>query len=362
LLLDYSKNRITEDTMGLLLELAREQQVPQWIERMFAGERINGTEDRAVLHVALRNRANRPIEVDGEDVMPAVNAVLARMRDFTRRVRTGKWRATAASHHRCGEHRHRRFRPRARRWCARRCGPMAATSCAHFVSNVDGSQIGDTPGGTGPGDHAVHRRLQDLHHPGNPDQCPHRARLAAGCGRDEEPVARHFVAVSTNDAAVRAFGIDTANMFEFWDWVGGRYSLWSAIGLPIALYIGMDEFRGTAGRRACHGRAFPHRAAGAEHAGDPGPAGRLVHNFFGAESHAVLPYDQHLHRCRPTCSRPTWRATASRVTATASRGLQHRPGDLGRAGHQRPARLLPADPPGHPADPGGFPRRGGAAP
>ena len=176
----------------------------------------------------------------------------------------------------------------------------------------------------------------------------------------EAAVAKHFVAVSTNAEAVAGFGIDTANMFGFWDWVGGRYSLWSAIGLPIALAVGLRPLRGAARRRPRHGRAFPHRAARAE------PAGRCwacsasgTATSWAPTSHAILPYDQHLAPLRRLL--PAGRHGEQRqvgATATAQRGrLRHRPDHLGRAGHQRPARLLPADPPGHRADPGRLPRR-----
>jgi glucose-6-phosphate isomerase len=296
LLLDYSKNRITEDTMGLLLDLAREQQVPQWIERMFAGERINGTEGRAVLHVALRNRVNRPIEVDGEDVMPAVNAVLARMRDFTRRVRGGEWRGYSGQAITDVVNIGIGGSDLGPQMVCAALKPYGGPLRAHFVSNIDGSQIGDTLAELDPETTlfiVASKTFTTQETLTNARTA--RAWLLARAG-DDAAVARHFVAVSTNDAAVRAFGIDTANMFEFWDWVGGRYSLWSAIGLSIALYIGMDHFEELlAGAHAMdeHFRTTPLE--------QNLPVilallGIWYHNFFGAGEHVILPYDQHLHR------------------------------------------------------------------
>ncbi len=296
LLLDYSKNRITEETMGLLQDLAREQGVSRWIERMFAGEHINGTEDRAVLHVALRNRANRPIRVDGQDVMPAVNAVLARMRTFTDAVRDGSWRGYSGRAITDVVNIGIGGSDLGPQMVCMALRPYAGRLRAHFVSNVDGSQISDTLAGLDPETtlfivasktFTTQETLANAH--------VARAWLLRRAG-DEQAVARHFVAVSTNADAVRAFGIDTANMFEFWDWVGGRYSLWSAIGLSIALYIGMDDFEALlAGAHAMdeHFRTTPLE--------QNLPVvlallGIWYRNFFGAASHAVLPYDQHLQR------------------------------------------------------------------
>ncbi len=296
LLLDYSKNRITEDTMAMLTELAREQGVPDWIERMFAGEHINNTEDRAVLHVALRNRSNRPIRVDGEDVMPAVNAVLAQMRSFSDLVRSGAWRGysgkmiTDVVNIGIG---------------GSDLGPLMVTEAlkpyggrlrAHFISNIDGSQIDDTLAGLAPEStlfivasktFTTQETLVNAH--------TAREWLLAQAG-DASAVAKHFVAVSTNAEAVRAFGIDTANMFIFWDWVGGRYSLWSAIGLSIALYVGMDNFEALL--VGAHAMDEHFRTTPLEQNLPVVMAllGVWYHNFFGAESHVILPYDQHLHR------------------------------------------------------------------
>ena len=297
LLLDYSKNRITEQTLKLLLDLARERDLPAWIERMFAGEHINVTEDRAVLHIALRNRSNRPIEVDGEDVMPAVNAVLERMRRFSDSVRGGDWRG----------HTGEPIRDVVNIGIGGSdLGPLMVTEAlkpwsregpeVHFVSNVDGSHIAETLRPLRPETtlfviasktFTTQETLTNAR--------TARAWLLEQLG-EEAAVAKHFVAVSTNAEKVREFGIDTAHMFEFWDWVGGRYSLWSAIGLPIALAVGMERFEALL--EGAHAMDEHFRTAPPE-ANLPvilGLLGVWYINFFGAETHAILPYDQYLHR------------------------------------------------------------------
>ncbi len=299
LFVDYSKHRATTETLDLLLALATQQDVAGWRDRMFAGDKaINGTEGRAVLHVALRNRSGRPITVDGADVMPAVQAVLAKMRAFTDRVRSGAWTGhtgksiTDIVNIGIG---------------GSDLGPVMVTEAlrpywkpgmnVHFVSNVDGTHIAETLKRVDP-----ERTLfivasktfttQETLTNATTARTWVLEKLAAG----PEAVAKHFVALSTNAKAVAAFGIDTANMFEFWDWVGGRYSLWSAIGLPIATIIGMD--------------AFEELLAGAHEMDEHFRTAPLPENlpvllamlgvwyssFFGAESHAILPYDQYLHR------------------------------------------------------------------
>ncbi len=297
ILLDYSKNRITEHTMALLFDLAREAGLGTQIERMFNGEHINGTEDRAVLHTALRNRANTPVLVDGQDVMPQINAVLERMGAFSEAVRRGRWTGysgkpmTDVVNIGIG---------------GSDLGPVMVTEALkhyasprltpHFVSNIDGTHIVET--------------LKDL----DPETTlfivasktfttqetltnAHTARdwLLAASG-DEAAVAKHFVALSTNRAEVTAFGIDAGNMFEFWDWVGGRYSLWSAIGLSIALTIGMPRFEELL--EGAHAMDRHFRTAPLEENMPVilGLLGIWYNNFFDAQSHAILPYDQYLHR------------------------------------------------------------------
>ena len=297
LLLDFSKNRITEETFALLLDLARECDVEGWIRRMFAGEPINFTEQRPVLHVALRNRSNRPIRVNGEDVMPAVNTVLERMRAFSEAVRNGEWRGftgeaiTDVVNIGIGGS---DLGPQM--VCRALTAHAEGGPRAHFVSNVDGSHIAGTLRELSPETTlfiVASKTFTTQETLTNARTA--RTWLVEEFG-DEAAVARHFVAVSTNAEAVRAFGIDPENMFGFWDWVGGRYSLWSAIGLPIALHVGMDRFEELlAGAHAMdeHFRTAPL----AENL----PVvlallGIWYINFFGAETHAILPYDQYLDR------------------------------------------------------------------
>jgi glucose-6-phosphate isomerase len=296
-LLDYSKNRITGHTLSLLLDLARQQRVEDWRDRMFAGERINVTEGRAVLHMALRNRSGRPMTVDGQDVMPDVNAVLAHMRRFVEAVRSGAWTG----------HTGRRVRSVINIGIGGSdLGPAMAVQALqpfthpglelHFVSNVDGTHVSETLKRCDPETTLVIVASKTF----TTQETLTNARTARDwlVGRlgDEDAVARHFVAVSTNGAAVQAFGIDPGNMFVFWDWVGGRYSLWSAIGLPIALAVGMDAFEEMLA--GGHDMDEHFRTAPME-ANMPvilGMLGIWYTNFWGAAAHAVLPYDQYLQR------------------------------------------------------------------
>ena len=298
LFVDWSKHRATDETWRLLHALAQQADVAGWRDKMFAGEKLNGTEDRAVLHVALRNRSNRPIRVDGADVMPEVNAVLARMRTFTERLRSGAWKGhtgkaiTDIVNIGIG---------------GSDLGPVMVTEAlrpywksdlrAHFVSNVDGTHIAETLERVDPERTLFIVASKTF----TTQETLTNARTARGwlldkLGAGNEAVAKHFVALSTNAKEVAGFGIDTSNMFEFWDWVGGRYSLWSAIGLSIACVIGMDSFEELlAGGHAMdeHFRTAPV----AENLPITlGLLGVWYANFFGAETHAILPYDQYLHR------------------------------------------------------------------
>jgi glucose-6-phosphate isomerase len=297
LLVDYSKNRVTAETMKLLFALARQAKVEEWRDRMFAGDKINGTEHRAVLHVALRNRSNRPIVVDGADVMPEVNAVLAKMKGFTDSVRSGAWkgftgkRITDVVNIGIG---------------GSDLGPVMATEAlrpywqdglrAHFVSNVDGTQIVETVKSLD----AASTLFIIASKTFTTQETLMNARSARAWLVDklgsEAAVPKHFVAVSTAEAEVKKFGIDTQNMFAFWDWVGGRYSLWSAIGLPIACVIGMDRF--VEMLAGAHEMDEHFRSAPLEKNVPVilGLLGVWYMNFFGAETHAILPYDQYMHR------------------------------------------------------------------
>lgn len=295
-LVDFSKNRISAETMDLLRELANETDVKSAIESMFTGEKINVTEGRAVLHTALRNMSGNPVIVDGKDVMPDVKAVLAKMKAFCAKVISGEWKGytgkaiTDVVNIGIG---------------GSDLGPCMITEAlgayhnhlkSHFVSNVDGTHICET--------------LKDL----NPETTlfliasktfttqetmtnAHSARnWFLDKAKDEKFIAKHFVALSTNEKLVSAFGIDTANMFEFWDWVGGRYSSWSAIGLSIALAVGFDNFEkllqgayemDTHFRTASFEKNIPVTLA---------LIGIWYNNFYKFESEAILPYDQYMSR------------------------------------------------------------------
>jgi len=297
LLFDFSKNRITDQTISLLTQLCDECGVRDWITRMFSGDPINETEERAVLHTALRNRDDRTVVVDGVEVMPEVRRVLSQMRAFATSVREGAWvgytgrTITDVVNIGIG---------------GSDLGPVMVTEAlrpywkqglrAHFVSNVDGTHLSE-----------VLRQVQPettLFIVASKTFTTQETLTNAKSARQwlverlgaEDAVAKHFVALSTNRDAVAEFGIDPVNMFEFWDWVGGRYSLWSAIGLSIATVVGMDHFEELlAGAHEVdeHFRTAPLR--------ENIPVvmavlGVWYQNFFGSASHAVLPYDQYLHR------------------------------------------------------------------
>ncbi|MGA3245030.1 MAG: glucose-6-phosphate isomerase [Bacteroidota bacterium] len=296
-LIDYSKNRISEKTMSLLFDLAREVRVKEWTEKMFTGERINSTEHRSVLHVALRNRSNTPILVDGTDVMPSVNKVLQHMREFSESVRNGLWTGytgqpiTDVVNIGIG---------------GSDLGPVMVTEAlkpyghqrlsVHFVSNVDGTHIAETVKKLDPERTLFIIASKTFTTQETIVNAQSARKWFLDHAKDSSAVAKHFVALSTNAKAVSAFGIDTKNMFEFWDWVGGRYSLWSAIGLSIALSIGMNNFEellSGAHEMDVHFRNAPYEK------NIPvilGLLGIWYNNFFGAESHAIIPYDQYLHR------------------------------------------------------------------
>jgi glucose-6-phosphate isomerase len=295
ILFDYSKNRITADTMALLLDLARQSGLDEAIEAMFTGQKINTTENRAALHVALRNRGNRPILVDGQDVMPEVNRVLGKMRVFSDAVRSGDWRG---------------YSGRAITDVVNigiggsDLGPkMAVTALrhfakpglrCHFVSNVDGTDLAETLRAVKP-ETVLFLVASKTFTTQETMTNAHTARQwFLETAQDEAAIARHFVAMSTNAERVAAFGIDPANMFEFWDWVGGRYSLWSAIGLSIALAVGMDRFEELLGGAYRADEHFRHTPFDQNIPVVMALLGIWYNNFFGAQSYAILPYDQYL--------------------------------------------------------------------
>ncbi|MCK4622733.1 MAG: glucose-6-phosphate isomerase [Desulfuromonadales bacterium] len=315
ILFDYSKHRITETTRRLLIDLAEQCELRKQIEQMFRGERINRTEQRAVLHVALRNRSPRPILVEGRDVMPQINAMLEKMRVFCEQVRSGQWLGftgrpvTDIVNIGIG---------------GSDLGPLMVTEAlkpygdpnlrVHFVSNVDATHIRETLKALNPETtlfliasktFTTQETLANAH-------SARRWLLASLTA--ENAIARHFVAISTNTELVSNFGIDPANMFEFWDWVGGRYSLWSAIGLSIALSIGMDNFEELllgAHQIDEHFRTAPFEQ------NIPvlmGLLGIWYNNFWDADSHAILPYDQYLHRFPAYFQQGDMESNGKRVT------------------------------------------------
>jgi len=296
-LLDYSKNRITEETMRLLFGLARECHVEEWRDKMFRGELINSTEQRAVLHVALRNRSNRPILVGGKDVMPEVNAVLRHMREFSDAVRLGKWKGysgesiTDIVNIGIG---------------GSDLGPVMVTEAlkpycrsdlrAHFVSNVDGTHIVETLKRLRPARTLFIIASKTFTTQETLTNAVTAREWLLSSAHDDAAIAKHFVALSTNEPEVRKFGIDPDNMFEFWDWVGGRYSLWSAIGLSIAVSIGMDKFEELLSGAHVMDEHFRTAPIEKNMPVVLGLLGVWYNNFFSASTHAILPYDQYLHR------------------------------------------------------------------
>lgn len=297
ILFDFSKHRITDETLPFLMQVAREADIENWRDKMFSGEKINITENRAVLHTALRNRSNTPVLVDGKDVMPDINAVLAQMRTFTNKVRNGDWKGFTG----------KRITDIVNIGIGGSdLGPVMVCNSLkpyaspdlniHFVSNIDGAHL-----------------MLAL------EKCKAETTLFIVASKtfttqetltnalsartwfletakDNAHVAKHFVALSTNSKAVQEFGIDLANMFAFWDWVGGRYSLWSAIGLSIALYIGMDNFEALL--TGAHEMDIHFKTAPLEKNIPVIMAliGIWYNNFFHVDTNAILPYDQGMAR------------------------------------------------------------------
>jgi glucose-6-phosphate isomerase len=297
ILFDYSKHRITDETLPLLIQMAREANIEGWRDRMFNGEKINITENRAVLHTALRNRSNTPVMVDGKDVMPEVNAVLGHMREFTDQVRSGAWtgytgnRITDIVNIGIG---------------GSDLGPVMACNALtpyghpdltmHFVSNIDGAHLMTALNKCKPETTLFIVASKTFTTQETMTNAISARTWFLDAAKNKEYVAKHFVALSTNTKAVQEFGIDIANMFAFWDWVGGRYSLWSAIGLSIALWVGMDNFEAllTGG----HEMDNHFRSAPLEQNIPVIMAliGIWYNNFFHADTHAILPYDQGMAR------------------------------------------------------------------
>ena len=297
LLFDYAKNRITEETMRLLVDLAHQAGLADAITAMVSGQKINNTEDRAVLHVALRNRTNRPILVDGQDVMPAVNRVLGQMRRFSEAIRSGDWRGytgqaiTDVVNIGIG---------------GSDLGPKMVTLAlapytradlrAHFVSNVDGTDIAETLKRLDPSTTLFLIASKTFTTQETMTNAQSARAWFLATAQDESAIAKHFAALSTNEKAVTAFGIDPQNMFEFWDWVGGRYSLWSAIGLSIAIAIGMDNFEELLAGAHAVDEHFRATSFAQNIPVIMGLLGLWYNNFWDAQSHAILTYDQSMAR------------------------------------------------------------------
>ena len=297
MLFDFSKNRINDETLPLLLQLAREAQLENWRDRMFAGEKINITENRAVLHTALRNRSNRPVLVDGVDVMPEVNAVLAQMRDFSEKVRAGAWlgytgkRITDVVNIGIG---------------GSDLGPVmvcdalkpyaSADLAVHFVSNIDGAHLMRALEKCQPETTLFIVASKTFTTQETMTNAISARTWFLNKAQDNAHVAKHFVALSTNAKAVTDFGIDQANMFAFWDWVGGRYSLWSAIGLSIALYVGMDHFEALLSGAHEMDQHFQTAPLEENMPVIMALIGIWYNNFFDVATHAILPYDQGMSR------------------------------------------------------------------
>lgn len=295
ILFDYSKNRITELTLALLGDLAQQAGLANMIEAMFTGQKINHTENRAVLHIALRNRSNAPIYVDGQDVMPEINQVLEHMRIFSEEVRSGAWKGYTGKSITDIVNIGIGGSDLGPKMVCEALKPYAQAGLrVHFVSNVDSTDLVETLKTINP-ETTLFLIASKTFTTQETMTNAHSARqwfLAAA--KDEAAIASHFAAMSTNAEAVSKFGIDTRNMFEFWDWVGGRYSLWSAIGLSIALYLGFDNF--VALLEGAH-RADQHFRYTPFTENIPvimGLLGVWYNNFFDAQSHAILPYDQYL--------------------------------------------------------------------
>lgn len=296
ILLDYSKNRINDETFALLIQLAKECKLKEAIEAMFTGEVINATEHRPVLHIALRNRSNTPIYVDGKDVMPDVNRVLDQMKKFSERIISGEWKGftgkpiTDVVNIGIG---------------GSDLGPVMVTEALrpyknhlkmHFVSNVDGTHIAEALKVVNPETTLFLIASKTFTTQETMTNAQTAKDWLLANGGKQEDVAKHFAALSTNTKGVEKFGIDTANMFEFWDWVGGRYSLWSAIGLSIALSLGFDNFA----ELLSGAHAYDNHFRNTEFEQNPsvilGMLGIWYNNFFESETEAILPYDQYLHR------------------------------------------------------------------
>ncbi|XP_059849311.1 glucose-6-phosphate isomerase-like [Hypanus sabinus] len=320
LLLDYSKNLITEEVMKLLINLAKSRGVEEARKRMFSGEKINFTENRAVLHIALRNRPDIPIHVDGKDVMPEVKAVLEKMKAFCQKVRSGDWKGytgkaiTDIVNIGIG---------------GSDLGPLMVTEAlkpyskggpkAWFVSNIDGTHMAKTLAELNPETTLFIIASKTFTTQETITNAESAKEWFLQAAKDPAAVAKHFVALSTNAGKVKAFGIDPNNMFEFWDWVGGRYSLWSAIGLSIALHIGFENFC-----QLLNGGHWMDKHFQSSPLERNAPVllallGVWYINFYNVETHALLPYDQYMHRFAAYFQQGDMESNGKYVTSTGTR-------------------------------------------
>ena len=297
ILVDYSKNLLDEKVFSLLVELAKECGLQQAIDAEFSGDIINKTEQRSVLHIALRNRSNTPIYSEGVDVMPGINAVLTQMKDFSEQIISGSWKGytgkaiTDIVNIGIG---------------GSDLGPLMVTEAlkaykkpnitAHFVSNVDGTHIAETLKKVNPETTLFIVASKTFTTQETMTNAESAKSWFLAAAKNEEFVKNHFVALSTNAKAVAAFGIDTKNMFEFWDWVGGRYSLWSAIGLSIVCTIGFENFQQLLEGAHAMDNHFKSTSFDKNLPVILALIGIWYNNFYGAETEAILPYDQYLHR------------------------------------------------------------------
>ncbi|XP_051739809.1 glucose-6-phosphate isomerase a [Ctenopharyngodon idella] len=355
ILLDYSKNLISEEVLTMLFDMARSLGVEAAREKMFAGEKINFTEGRAVLHTALRNRSNTPIVVDGTDVMPEVNRVLEQMKGFCQKVRSGEWKG---------------FSGKAITDVVNigiggsDLGPLMVTEALKpyskggpnvwFVSNIDGTHMAKTLAQLNAETTLFIIASKTFTTQETITNAETAREWFLKSAKDTSAVAKHFVALSTNAPKVKDFGIDTNNMFEFWDWVGGRYSLWSAIGLSIALHIGFDNFEQLLA--GAHWMDNHFRSAPLEKNAPVLLAllGVWYVNFFQAETHALLPYDQYMHRFAAYFQQGDMESNGKYITKSGTRVNYHtgpivwgEPGTNGQHAfyqliHQG-TRLIPAD-------------------
>lgn len=316
--MDYSKNRLDEKALSLLLDLAKARQIEKARDAMFAGEKINFTENRAVLHTALRNRGNTPILVDGKDVMPDVNSVLQHMKEFTNQVIKKEWKG---------------FTGKAIEDVVNigiggsDLGPLMVTEAlkpyhvgprVHFVSNIDGTHIAEILKKLNPETALFIIASKTFTTQETITNATSAKLWLIENLKNDAAVASHFVALSTNNEKVKEFGIDEKNMFGFWDWVGGRYSLWSAIGLSISLSIGFDNFE-----KLLNGAYFMDQHFRTAPLEKNAPVilallGVWYSNFFKAETHALLPYDQYLHRFAAYFQQGDMESNGKYVTKTGS--------------------------------------------